>query len=65
MCGLAKRYSDISDEVLEAAFVAAVSTPDPDLDRVEAVRTKLRSGRPDAGRVAECMLMMVSSYRSL
>lgn len=64
MCGLAKRYSDISDEVLEAAYAVAISAPDPDLDRVEAVRAKLRCGRPDAGSVAESMLLHVAAYRS-
>lgn len=64
MCGLAQRYDDVSDEILEAAFAAAISAPDPDLDRVEAVRAKLRSGRPDAWSVAESMLIQAVAFRS-
>ncbi len=64
MSGLAQRYSDVSDEILEAAFAAAISAPDPDLDRVEAVRARLRCGRPDAASVAESMLLQVAARRS-
>lgn len=61
MSGLANHHSDVSVEVLEAAFNAALSAPDPDEGRVEAVRAKMTCWRPDPSMVAESMLLWAAA----